>query len=53
MKIRPRNYITYAAQGVKFSPSNVGGTNWLNIFRGYRQHLLDQWRSRRLWKLAE
>ena len=42
MKIRPRNYITYAAQGVKFSPSNVGGTNWLNIFRGYRQHLLDQ-----------
>jgi len=28
MKIRPRNFITYAATGVKFSSANAGGANW-------------------------
>lgn len=41
MKIRPKK-VLYAASGVKFSAENVGGKNWLNIFRGYRQHILDQ-----------
>jgi hypothetical protein len=28
MKIRPKNYIPYAATGVKFSSENAKGTNW-------------------------
>lgn len=43
MKIRPKNTILFAQEGVKFSQNNLRGANWRQqVFNNYRQHLLDQ-----------
>ena len=43
MKIRPKNTILFAKEGVKFSQNNLRGANWRQqVFNNYRQRLLDQ-----------